>query len=530
MTLISTFSRALVCAGVSISMLGGLTAIEASAQTLKVATAYKLMTLDPHYADLNENTSLLSHIFERLVYQDENMEPQPGLAKSWKRLSDAQWEFKLREDVKFHDGSPFTAQDVVTTVERIQHYLKPPGGGLAAYTQAISKITATDPHTVVFETSEADPTLPLSLASIFIVRHEDGGFKATDEMNLGLAVIGTGPYKFDSWQSGETLKLVTNDDYWGTKPAWSEVVFRIIESPAARVAALATGDVDLADYIPARDVEMLKQRGAKVESTSAARSNFLQFDVGREKLPGITDKSGSPIANPFRDARVRKALTMATDRDFLAQKILMGYGSAASQLFPTGLPGTSDQLSVTKPDYEGAKDLLSRAGFKDGFNVEIGGPGGRYPGDSESLQAIAQNWARIGIRVKPAVAPYSVYANKLNQGDYPAWYAGCSGDAVTICLDAVLASKNDEQKTGSLNYGDYRNAAFDEALAHAEAIEVGPKRDEAIARATDLVMADYPIIPLYHFHHIAGYGKRVASYTVHPRGWTTAMQAVPAGE
>lgn len=231
MTLICTFSRALVCAGVSISMLGGLTAIEASAQTLKVATAYKLMTLDPDYADLNENTSLFSHIFERLVYQDETMEPQPGLAKSWKRLSDARWEFKLREDVKFHDGSPFTSQDVVATVERIQHYLKPPSGGLAAYTQAITKITATDPHTVVFETSEADPTLPLSLASIFIVRNDDSGFKATDEMNRGLSVIGTGPYKFDSWQSGESLKLVTNDDYWGTKPAWSEVVFRIIESP-----------------------------------------------------------------------------------------------------------------------------------------------------------------------------------------------------------------------------------------------------------------------------------------------------------
>ncbi len=96
MTLIGTFRRALVCAGVSISMLGGLTAIEASAQTLKVATAYKLMTLDPHYADLNENTSLLSHIFERLVYQDQNMEPKPGPAKSSKRLSDKQWEFKLR--------------------------------------------------------------------------------------------------------------------------------------------------------------------------------------------------------------------------------------------------------------------------------------------------------------------------------------------------------------------------------------------------------------------------------------------------
>lgn len=527
---VGIFRRALICAGVSISMMGGLTAVHASAQTLKVATAYKLMTLDPHYADLNENTSLLSHIFERLVYQDENMEPQPGLATSWKRLSDKQWEFKLREDVKFHDGSPFTAQDVIATIERIQHFLKPPSGGLAAYTQPIRKLTAPDPHTVVFETSEADPVLPLSLASIFIVKHDDSGFKATDEMNRGTAVIGTGAYKFHSWQSGESLKLVKNENYWGKKPAWSEVLFRVIESPAARVAALATGDVDLVDFIPARDVEMLKRRGAKIESTSAARSNFLQFDIGREQLPGITDNSGAPIANPFRDVRVRKALTMATDRDFLAQKILMGYGSAASQLFPTGLPGTSDRLSVSKPDYEGAKDLLSQAGFKDGFNLEIGGPGGRYPGDSESLQAVAQNWARIGVRVKPAVVPYSVYANKLNQGDYPVWYAGCSGDAVTICLDAVLASKNDEKKTGSLNYGDYRNPAFDKALAEAETIEVGGERDDAVARATDLVMADYPIIPLYHFHHIAGFGKRVASYTVHPRGWTTAMQAVPAGE
>lgn len=530
MTFFDIIGRALFSAGMGISMLGGLAVTTADAQTLKVATAYKLMTLDPHYADLNENTSLLSHIFERLVYQDETMEPKPGLATSWKRLSDKKWEFRLREGVKFHDGSPFTSRDVIATIERVQQFLKPPSGGLAAYTQAISKVTAPDPHTVVFETNEASPTLPLSLASIFIVQHDDNRFKTTDEMNRSTAVIGTGPYKFDSWQSGETLKLVRNDDYWGKRPAWSDVTLRIIESPAARVAALTTGDVDLADFIPARDVEMLKRRGARIESTSAARSNFLQFDIGRQKLPGVTDKSGEPIANPFRDVRVRKALTIATDRDFLAEKILMGYGSPASQLFPTGMPGTSEKLLVTQPDYDGARELLTQAGLRDGFNLELGGPGGRYPGDSESLQSVAQNWARIGVRVKPVVAPYSVYANKLTQGDYPVWYAGCSGDAVTICLDAVVASKNDERKTGSLNYGDYRNTEFDDTLAKAETIEVGPERDEAVARATELVMSEYPIIPLYHFHHIAGYGQRVASYHVHPRGWTTAMQAVPAGE
>lgn len=249
--------------------------------------------------------------------------------------------------MKFHDGSPFTSRDVIATIERVQLFLKPPSGGLAAYTQAISKVTAPDPHTVVFETNEASPTLPLSLASIFIIQHDDNRFKTTDEMNRGAAVIGTGPYRFDSWQSGETLKLVRNDDYWGKRPAWSDVTLRIIESPAARVAALTTGDVDLADFIPARDVEMLKRRGARIESTSAARSNFLQFDIGREQLPGVTDKSGKPIANPFRDVRVRKALTIATDRDFLAEKVLMGYGSPASQLFPTGMPGTSEAVGNT---------------------------------------------------------------------------------------------------------------------------------------------------------------------------------------
>ena len=521
---------ALVVAGLGLSVLGSLAVLPASAQALKVATAYKLMTLDPHYADLNENASLLSHIYERLVYQDEKMQPVPGLAVSWKQISDTQWEFKLRENVKFHDGSPFTAQDVIATIERIQDFLKPPSGGMAAYTQSIKSITAPDPLTVIFETNVPAPALPLSLSSVFITRHQDSGFKTTDELNSGSAVIGTGPYKFASWQSGETLKLTRNDEYWGSKPGWSDVTFRVVESPAARVAALATGDVDLADFIPARDVDTLKRRGASIESTSAARSNFLQFDTGREKLPGVTDKEGKPIANPFKDVRVRKALTMATDRDFLAQKILLGYGTAAAQLFPNGLPGTSPKLTARKPDFEDAKDLLAQAGYADGFNVMIGGPGGRYPGDSETLQAVAQNWARIGVKVQPAVAPFSVYANKLTQGDYPVWYAGCSGDAVTICLNAVLASRDDKRKSGSLNYGDYRNPKFDEMLVRAEAIEVGPRRDEAVAQASELVMSDYPIIPLYHFHHIAGYGKRVASYTVHPRGWTTAMQASPAGE
>ncbi|RVO69104.1 ABC transporter substrate-binding protein [Sinorhizobium medicae] len=502
-------------------------------EELRIATSYKLMTLDPHYANLNENTSLLSHIYERLVYQDDRLDLKPGLAVSWRAVSDRQWEFKLRENVRFHDGSPLTADDVVYTIERIRDFLKSPSGGFRSYVTGIESVSAPDPLTVVIDTKGNIPNLPLSFSSIFVMNRPAQGFQTTEELNAGRAghpPVGTGPYTFESWSSGEVLKLARNDDYWGGRPGWPQVTFRVIESPAARVAALSTGEVDLADAIPARDVASLKQRGASIASVGAARINFLQFDVERDRLPGVTDKSGEPIANPFKDASVRRALAMATDRGILVDKILSGYGTAAAQLFPGGLPGTSENLQPEAPKYDEAKALLAKAGFPDGFNLILAGPAGRYPGDGESLQAIAQSWARIGVKVQPAAAPFSVFNTKRAAGDYAVWYGGASGEAVDIILHALLASPDPESGNGALNFGHYRNQAFDAMLARAESIQEGPERNKALAEATEFVMADQPIIPLYHFHHIVGYGPRVASYAMHPRGWTTAMQTLAATE
>ncbi len=522
--------RRLIASSIAVALSAGLFCTAAAAAELRIGTQLKLMTLDPHYADLNENNSLLAHIYERLVNQDASLNPQPGLAVSWTRISENSWAFKLREGVRFHDGAAFTAQDVIYSINRIQTFLKPPSGGFQNYTQNIKSVTAPDPLTVVIETTDAAPTLPLSLTSIFIMHEKKGGFATTEDLNSGSQPVGTGPYKFQSWQSGEGLKLTRNAQYWGGTPAWSDVSFRVIESPAARVAALSTGDLDIADYIPARDVAGLKGRGLTIDSTSAARSNFLQFDVGREQIPGVTDNAGNPIKNPFKDKRVREALRMATDPPFITEKILLGFGTAASQLFPAGLSGTSRKLAVERPNYEAAKALLSEAGFPNGFHVVLAGPAGRYPGDSESLQAVAQNWARIGVATQPVVAPFSVFATQRSSGAYPVWYGGCSGEAVTFCLKAVLASPDPDLGTGSINYGQYQNPAFDEMLAKATALEDGPAREAALAEATEFVMADDPIIPLYHFHLIVGHGQRVSSYAVHPRGWTTAMQALPSAK
>lgn len=507
------------------------TPAKAEAQSdLRVATSYKLMTLDPHFANLNENTSLLSHIYERLVYQDEKLALKPALAVSWSITSDTRWEFKLREGVRFHDRSPFTADDVVYSIERIRNFLQSPSGGYRSYVTGIKSVTAKDPLTVTFETNEPVPNLPLLMSSVFVMHRPGQGLQTTEELNSGRASNGTGPYKFESWSSGETLRLTRNDDYWGGRPAWPTVVFRMMESPAARVAALYTGDVDVADSVPAKDVSSLKQRGVSIASISAARINFLQFDVEKETVSGVTDKSGAAIPNPFRDLRVRQALARATDRRVIVEKILSGYGSAASQVFPEGLPGTSANLKADAPNYDAAKALLAQAGYPDGFNVVLAGPAGRYPGDGDSLQAVAQSWARIGISVQPQASPFSVFNTKRAAGEYAAWYGGTSGEAVDVILRALLASPDKERGTGALNFGHYRNPSFNALLAKAEGIKEGEERNAALAEATELAMKDQPIIPLYHFHHIVGYGPKVGSYVMHPRGWTTAMQTIAATE
>jgi peptide/nickel transport system substrate-binding protein len=497
---------------------------------LRIATAYKLMTLDPHYANLNENTSLLSQIYERLVYQDEKLQLQPGLALEWEGVSATAWKFTLRPDVRFHDGSTFGAEDVVYTIKRVRDQLQSPSGGYRSYVSGIKSVSAVDPLTVVFETDGSVPNLPLALSSVFIMKKPLQGFATTEELNGGTPPNGTGPYRFSGWASGETLRLAANRDYWGGAPAWPAVTIRVIESPAARVAALTTGEIDVADALPARDVAGLKQRGVKIASVGAARINFLQFELESDLLPGVTDKAGGSIPNPFKKRAVRQALALATDRGILVDKILAGYGTAAAQVFPNGLPGTSAKLLPIAPDFAAAKALLAEAGYPDGFRVLLAGPAGRYPGDSESLQAITQTWARIGVTVEPQAVPFSVFNTKRAAGEYGLWYGGTSGEAVDIVLDALLASPDKSRGIGALNFGHYRNARFDAMLTEAEKIAAGPERDAALAAATEFVMADLPIIPLYHFHHVTGYGPRVGAYLMHPRGWTTAMQAEPAGE
>jgi peptide/nickel transport system substrate-binding protein len=250
------------------------------AQDLRVGLAAEPSAMDPHYHNLSPNNSILSHVFERLIEPDGQQRLTPGLAESWKAIGDTVWELKLRKGVTWHDGSPFTADDVVFTFERAPKVPNSPSSFAAAVKdKTVKKI---DDHTVHITAATISPTLPNDLASLLIVSRKHGEGAKTEDYNSGKAAIGTGPYKLVKFTPGDRIEFVRNDAYWGKKPAWNKVTFRPIPAGPARVAALLAGDVDFIEDTPTADIERLKKE-PKVQLSQTASNRLIYFFIACAK-------------------------------------------------------------------------------------------------------------------------------------------------------------------------------------------------------------------------------------------------------
>ncbi|MBO6511286.1 MAG: ABC transporter substrate-binding protein, partial [Roseibium sp.] len=228
----------------------------ALAEKLTIGLASEPTSMDPHFHNLGPNNAMSVHLFDRLIAQDEKQRLSPGLAVSWKPIDDLTWEFKLREGVKFHDGSEFNADDVICTMERAPDVPNSPSGyGTYLKGKTFKKI---DDYTVHAITEAPYPLMANDISTIPVISDSAGCGAATEDFNAGTAAVGTGPFKFSNYKPGESITLVRNDDYWGDAPAWSEVEFRPIKSGPSRVAALLAGDVDMIAGVPTTDIETLK--------------------------------------------------------------------------------------------------------------------------------------------------------------------------------------------------------------------------------------------------------------------------------
>jgi peptide/nickel transport system substrate-binding protein len=489
--------------GSAVAMAAALTVAAAPAvsRPLTIAVAAEPSSIDPLFSRTGNNQAAAENIFDRLVSTDENMQLQPGLAVSWKAIAPDTWEVKLRQGVKFHDGTPLTPEDVVFSMQRAGSVANSPAPFTGAV-RSIEKMDIVDGSTLRFQTKGPVPDFMEQIGLVYILARHAADGKGNDDFNHGGAAIGTGPYKFKQWQPGDRLELLRNDQYWGRKPDFEKLTIRYIGNGATRVAALLSGTVDLIDSVPPNDAAKLRANPAvTVFSSPSARLIYLALDSAWDRSPFITDAAGKPMpTNPLKDVRVRQAISALIMREPITARLLSGAGVPAGQMVPEGLGGYSPALPAPKYDPVAAKALLAAAGYPSGFGITIHTSNDRFFGDSEVGQAVGQMLARGGIKVNGVVTqPYNIYAGAAARQTYSAFifsYGNSTSDSANG-LTNVLATYDAAKGTGAFNRSRYSNPQFDSQLAQASAQFDTAQRDALLRQAAETAFKDVAIVPLY---------------------------------
>ncbi|MBL8515902.1 MAG: ABC transporter substrate-binding protein [Betaproteobacteria bacterium] len=502
-----------------------------AARDISIGLQAAITSMDPHYHNLSPNNSMMLHVFEGLIKRDENQKLVPGLATSWKAIDDLTWEFKLRKNVRFHDGSPLTADDVAFTLKRVPNVPNSPSS-FATFTKPIVDVKIVDPHTLVFKTATPHVLLPSDLASVMIVSKLHGEKATTEDYNAGKACIGTGPYKYVEFIPNQRVVLKANYGYWGGEEPWDKLTFKILTNAAARVAALLSGDVQMIENVPTSDIaKMEKDKNLSVVSKVSNRVIYVHLNQSTEKSPPfVFDKSGKPMdKNPFRDVRVRKALSMAVNRDAIVDRVMEKKAVPAAQLLPDIFYGTSKKLKPTRFDPEGARKLLAEAGYPNGFSMTLHGPAGRYINDDKVIQALAQFYSRIGIDTKVETFPASVYFNRATNLEFGYMLLGWgteSGEQASA-MRSLLATRDPAKGMGVNNRGRYTNPAFDKLLEQALVTMDDKKREGLIQQAAEMVMGEVGLIPL-HYEVSTWAAAKGFKYTARTDQYTVATSLKPS--
>ena len=470
----------------------------AIAQNLVLGTKLELNTLDPHFFAAFPTGSSHEYLYDKLVVYDDKLGIKPALAVSWKLVDNLTWEFKLRKGVTFHDGQPFTADDVIATIDRVPNVPNSPNS-FAQFTRAVEKATKTDDLTLVVRTKAPNPQMLQDFANVYIVSAKSAKSATTADFNAGKAAVGTGPYQLVEWTNGERLVVERNEKYWGPRPHWAKVTERVIARDPTRLAALLSGEVDAIDAVPIADLERLRKESRfALFKGAAALVHYVALDSARDESPFVTAKDGKPIRNPLRDARVRKALSLAINREAICKRIMEGSAVPAGQLLATEFPTSNKSLKPDPFDPARAQALLKEAGVADGFRLVLHATGDRYPNDSAIAQAIAQMWTRIGLKVEVEALPGAVFFTRGSKQDFSAFAAQYGAEDSMNSLRALVATADPARGYGTANRTRYTNVIVDNLLTDALTTMDDERRQQLLDRAIAFAMGDQPVIPVFH--------------------------------
>jgi peptide/nickel transport system substrate-binding protein len=483
-----------------------LACLAADAKTLRWSSQGDYLSADPHGQNEGINNLINDEIYERLVVRGRRLELVPGLATSWEMVSPTRWRFHLRRGVTFHDGAPFTADDVVYSIERAQL----PTSNFKVFATPLGKPRKIDDFTVELETAAPSPVLVENAALVNIMSRawcEKNGvarpqdFKSGEETYASRAANGTGPFMLVKREAEVATVLRRNPRWWGIAEGRfdgnvDEVVYRPIKSDATRMAALLSGELDLVLDPPLQDIPRLRSdRHVRIIEGVENRVIFLVMDQERAELKYSSVKG----RNPLKDLRVRQAFYMAIDVDAIRSQVMRGQALPTGSMIPAAHRSFPDLEPRLLPhDPARARQLMAEAGYADGFEIGLLCPNNRYVNDERICTAIAGMLAKIGVRVALTALPRAQFFQKVDQFDVTLHLYGWGGATTDpgFTLTPVIHSPDGKGK-GDFNSGRYRDEALDQAIDEIAREMDGARRTALIHQAFRRVREQVYTIPLH---------------------------------
>jgi len=495
---------AVACAGLAVTP-------AADAKTFKWANSGDVSSMDPYARQETFLLTFTANIYDPLIRRDKNLKLEPALATKWGQSDPTTWFFDIRPNVKFHDGSALTADDVVFSLNRANG----PGSNMQSNFVSVKEIKKAGDLRVEVTTKYPDPLLADKWAALSIMSkpwaEKNNAVNSADmtknEENFATRnAMGTGPFMLKERRAGEKTILVVNPNWWD-KPAHNltEVIFTPVANAATRVAALKSGDIDMMYEVPPADTESLKKEAnVAVLEGPETRVVFLGFDQERPELLESNIKG----KNPFKDKKVREAIHRSIDVDAIKRTVMRGQSFPTNLMVAPGINGYMKDLdkrpALLKPDE--AKKMLADAGYPNGFEVGMDCPNDRYVNDEKICQAAVAMLAKIGVKVNLRAQTRNLYfakilrKNDLSPGETSFYMLGWSPAQtydVHNVFEALIQTPSKATKKGQFNAGGYSNPKLDALADKMEQETDKAKRDAEIAEATKLYVDDFAYIPLH---------------------------------
>jgi peptide/nickel transport system substrate-binding protein len=486
-----------LCAALCLPTLG-------QAKTFKWASASDIATWDIHSQNNALQNGVHAAVYESLVYYNSRtFKIEPVLATSWNEVSPTQLRVTLRNGVKFHDGSAFTADDAVFSIQRAMAKTS----NFTPYISGIEKVVKVNNSTIDIITNGPNPVLLNQMTELRMMSKawaeknksvDPKDIKTQEENFAHRNANGTGPFKLKEWKQDQRLVLEKNTAWWGSMEGnATEIVYTPIKAEATRIAALLTGEVDLVLDPSPQDLPRIRSNNAlKVMDGVENRTIFFGMDHGRAELVGSNIKG----KNPLKDLRVRQALNKAVDAEAITRVTMRGLGQPTAALIAPQVAGWSESLHRREPvDVEGAKKLLAAAGYPVGFEVDFACPNNRYINDEEICQAVTAMWSRIGIKAKLRTLPLVTYFPMIQRNEASIYMLGWG----VPTFDAVYSLQSLVRTVGTggdgnYNVGKYSNPKLDAIIDRAKTESDPFVRPRLLTEALEMAKNDVSHIVLHN--------------------------------